>query len=157
MDGEKRTRIVEKDLGWPNALSTNTDRIYWTDAKLKRIESCNYDGNHRKIVLQNLEHPYGLAVTHTHIYYTDWKTMSLHLIDKGNLSTQIVRDNLEGLMDVKFIERGRRLNDNVCGHNNGDCSHLCLRNSIGYSCKCSMGTKLHELSETKCHSIPKVI
>lgn len=59
MDGEKRTRIVEKDLGWPNALSTNSQRLYWTDAKLKRIESCNYEGNHRKIILQNLDHPYG--------------------------------------------------------------------------------------------------
>lgn len=83
--------------------------------------------------------------------------MSLHLIDKGNLSTQIVRDNLEGLMDVKFIERGRRLNDNVCGNNNGNCSHLCLRNPNGFSCKCSMGTKMHELSETECHAIPEVI
>lgn len=63
MDGEKRTHLVEKDLGWPNALSTNSQRLYWTDAKLKRIESCNYEGNHRKIILQNLEHPYGNLVT----------------------------------------------------------------------------------------------
>lgn len=98
----------------------------------------------------------GLAVTHDHIYYTDWRTMSLHLINKANLSSQIVRDNLEGLMDVKFIERGRQLNENVCGHNNGNCSHLCLRNPKGFSCKCPIGVKMHEHSQTQCHALPEV-
>lgn len=156
MDGDKRMKIVEKDLGWPNALSTHAGYVYWTDAKLKRIDSCNYEGNHRKIILQNLEHPYGLAVTANHIYYSDWKTMSLHLINKHNFSTQIVRDNLEGLMDVKFIERERKTSENVCGHNNGNCSHLCLRNPIGFSCKCPIGTKMHIHSQTECHSLPEV-
>lgn len=82
--------------------------------------------------------------------------MSLHLINKANLSTQIVRDNLEGLMDVKFIERGRRLNENVCGHNNGNCSHLCLRNPIGHSCRCPIGTKMYEHSQTECQALPEV-
>lgn len=154
MDGEKRTRIVEKDLGWPNALSIHAERIYWTDAKLKKIESCSYEGNHRKTILQNLAHPYGLAVTTNHIYYSDWKTMSLHLIDKHNFSAQIVRDNLEGLMDVKFIERERKSMENVCGQNNGNCSHLCLRNPKGFSCKCPTGIKLQ--SQTECHALPEV-
>lgn len=83
--------------------------------------------------------------------------MSLHLINKANLSTQIVRDNLEGLMDVKFIERGRRQSENVCGHNNGNCSHLCLRNPKGFSCKCPIGTKMHEHSQTECPALPEVI
>lgn len=83
--------------------------------------------------------------------------MSLHLINKANLSTQIVRDNLEGLMDVKFIERGRQLNENVCGHNNGNCSHLCLRNPTGSKCKCPIGTKMHENSQTECQALPEVI
>ncbi|XP_031629327.1 low-density lipoprotein receptor-related protein 4 isoform X2 [Contarinia nasturtii] len=153
MDGEQRIRIVEKDLGWPNALSTYAKRLFWTDASRKLIESCNYEGNHRKIILQNLEHPYGLAVTTNHIYYTDWKTMSLHLIDKHDFTTQIVRDNLEGLMDVKFIERERKRMENVCGHNNGNCSHLCLRNSTGFSCRCPTGIKLK--TETECHALPE--
>lgn len=154
MDGEKRTRIVEKDLGWPNSLSVFNGRIFWTDAKLKKIESCDFVGNHRKIILQNLEHPYGLAVTTNHIYYSDWKTMSLHLIDKRNFSAQIVRDNLEGVMDVKFIERERKRIENVCGHNNGNCSHLCLRNPTGFSCKCPTGIQLK--TQTECQVLPDV-
>lgn len=154
MDGDKRDRIVENDLGWPNALSTYDERIFWTDAKLKRIESCDYDGNYRKIILENLEHPYGLAVTKNHIYYSDWKTMSLHLINKHNTSTQIVKDNLEGIMDVKFIEREKKRMENVCGHFNGNCSHLCLRNSSGFSCKCPIGIKLK--SQTECQVLPDV-
>lgn len=154
LDGDNRERIVETNLGWPNALSAYDKRVYWTDAKLKRIESCSYEGNHRKIITQNLEHPYGLAVTDNNIYYSDWKTMCLHSINRRNSSTQVVRDNLEGLMDVKFIERERKTMENVCGLNNGNCSHLCLRNPTGFSCKCPTGIKLK--SKTECQNIPEV-
>lgn len=157
MDGEHRVKIIEKDLGWPNCITTekHANRIYWSDAKLKRIESSNYDGNHRKIIISNLEHPYGIAVTPYRVYWSDWKTMSLHVLDKRNSSSQhIVRDSLEGLMDVKVIEREQKLRENVCGQNNGNCSHLCLRNPKGFSCKCPTGTKLK--SETECENLPEV-
>lgn len=156
MDGESRGKIIEKDLGWPNGLTTYADQLYWTDAKLKRIETCNYDGNHRKVILKDLEHPYGIAITSNRIYWTDWKTMSLHMADNDNLSAQqIVKDNLEGLMDVKVIEREKKLLENVCGHNNGNCSHLCLRNPKGFSCKCPTGTKLK--TQNECYAWPEVI
>lgn len=60
MDGDKRTKIVYNDLGWPNSLAIFGEKIYWTDAKLKRIESCNYDGLQRRIIIKDLEHPYGM-------------------------------------------------------------------------------------------------
>lgn len=68
------------------------------------IESCNFDGNDRKTVIEfrDEEHPYGIFVTNTKIYWTDWKTNALHSADKSNLTARsIVAGNLEGLMDVK--------------------------------------------------------
>lgn len=49
MDGERRVNILQDNLGWPNGLAVDPlDRlIYWTDAQLKRIDSSDYDGNHR--------------------------------------------------------------------------------------------------------------
>lgn len=81
--------------------------------------------------------------------------MALHKIDKQNTSaSQIVRDNLEGLMDIKIIEKRTFQMDNACGRNNGNCSHLCLRNPKGFSCACPTGTKLR--SKTECENLPEV-
>lgn len=106
MDGEYRHKIVFENLGWPNGLTTDKyeKRIYWTDAQLKHIESSDYNGNHRKILTGGLPHPYGIAVSNLFVYYTDWKTKALHVLDKQNSSQRIIRDNLEGLMEVKVIE-----------------------------------------------------
>lgn len=153
---ELRDKIVE-NLGWPNGLAVDLHqkRIYWTDAQLKRIDSSDYDGNHRRQLLGSLPHPYGIAVTNQFVYWTDWKTMALHKIDKQNTSaSQIVRDNLEGLMDIKIIEKRTFQMDNACGRNNGNCSHLCLRNPKGFSCACPTGTKLR--SKTECENLPEV-
>lgn len=107
MDGERRIKVVTEDLGWPNGLSTDTTetRIYWTDAKNQIIESCDYDGHNRRTIAKDLPHPYGISVTLHHVYWTDWKSMSLHVLEKKNTSAQkVIKDGLEGLMDVKVIE-----------------------------------------------------
>lgn len=45
---------------------------------------------------------------------------------------------------------------NICGKNNGNCSHLCLRNPNGYACKCPTGTKMKEGSKNECENLPEV-
>lgn len=158
MNGERRMKIIQENLGWPNGLAVDIahQRVFWTDAQLKRIDSSDYDGNHRRQILGNLPHPYGVVVTSQFIYWTDWKSMALHKIDKHNTSnSQIVRDNLEGLMDVKMVEKRSNPIENACGRNNGNCSHLCLRNPKGFSCACPTGTKLR--SKTECENLPEVI
>jgi len=46
MDGKNRKVIVSSDLGWPNTLSIDfsASTIYWTDAKKKTIETCDFSG-----------------------------------------------------------------------------------------------------------------
>lgn len=117
MDGERRTKIVTSTLGWPNGLSLDPQekRIYWTDAQTKHIESCDYDGNFRKIIVSKLPHPYGIAVTRDFLYWSDWKTASLHVLDKSNTSAQkIVKEKLQGIMDVKVVEVSYNLFDILC-------------------------------------------
>lgn len=107
MDGSHRTVLVTSNLKWPNGLSVDSyqKRIYWTDAKLKYIQSCDFDGNSRKDEISDLKHPYGIAIGHDTIYWTDWKTSALHVAKKSDPSqSRIVKDGLEGLMDVKIAE-----------------------------------------------------
>uniref|UniRef100_A0A1I8N054 EGF-like domain-containing protein n=3 Tax=Musca domestica TaxID=7370 RepID=A0A1I8N054_MUSDO len=158
MDGENRQRIVTSNLGWPNGLSLDlkAKRIYWVDAQLKTIDSCDYSGNHRKRIMASLLHPYALALTDNYIYWTDWKSKALHMADRSNVTNRRdVMTNIDGLMDIKVISSNKTLPDNVCGRNNGGCSHLCLRNPSGYSCKCSIGLRLKNGSSTECEYMPE--
>lgn len=43
--------IITTDIQIPNALTLDhiTQKIYWGDAKLDKIERCEYDGTNRKV------------------------------------------------------------------------------------------------------------
>ncbi|XP_055684209.1 low-density lipoprotein receptor-related protein 4 [Lutzomyia longipalpis] len=158
MNGERRVKIVESKIGWPNALSVDEveKRIYWTDAQYNTIESADFDGNYRNILLSDLPHPYGLAITENKIYWTDWKSQALHVAPKKNANvSRILLEKLEGLMDVKVIKQGVDISKNVCGEFNGNCSHLCLRNAATFSCKCPTGLKMKAGSDRECETLPQ--
>lgn len=158
MNGERRVKIVESKIGWPNALSVDEveKRIYWTDAQYNLIESADFDGNYRNILLSDLPHPYGLAVSEDKIYWTDWKSQALHVAAKKNVNaSRIILDKLEGLMDVKVIRQDMDVSKNACGEFNGNCSHLCLRNAASFSCKCPTGLKMKAGSDRECETLPQ--
>ncbi|XP_045489131.1 low-density lipoprotein receptor-related protein 4 isoform X2 [Pieris rapae] len=141
MDGTHRRVIVSQSVEWPNGLAVDRleNRLYWNDAKANTIESADFNGWARRTILSNVPYPYGIVIVGQYIYWTDWKTKALHRADKNNVQDQIIiRENLEGLMDIRAIQSDYKL-ENVCGTNNGGCSHLCLRNSHGFSCACPTG------------------
>lgn len=157
MDGEERTKIITENVIWPNSLTIDTARklLYWVDAQLKTIEFCDFDGNFRQKFLTDLQHPYGLAISRSRIYWTDWKSKALHEADLNTkVQKQIIVD-LEGMMDVKVVDESLPLGRNICGYDNGGCSHLCLRKPGGYSCKCPTGLQLKPGSEKDCERLPK--
>ena len=49
MDGANAKRLVEDHLKWPNGLTIDyaTDRVFWADAHLDRIEFVEWDGRNR--------------------------------------------------------------------------------------------------------------
>lgn len=51
MDGSNRILLVSSDIGWPNgiAIDLSTDRLYWADAMLNRIEFISLIENTRKV------------------------------------------------------------------------------------------------------------
>ena len=67
LDGSDRRAVVDTDIGWPNglALDYKSERLYWIDAKKKRLESCDLDGGTRTPLLTDLPHPFGLAIVST--------------------------------------------------------------------------------------------
>ncbi|KAJ2950742.1 hypothetical protein O0L34_g9004 [Tuta absoluta] len=149
MDGRNRRVIVDNNIKWPNGLAIDRieSRLYWNDAKVLTIESSDLNGNDRKTVLSQVPYPYGIVIVGQHIYWTDWKTKSLHRADKTNGKDQLViRENLEGLMDIRAVQGDRVLED-ACKNNNGGCSHLCLRSAHGFSCACPTGIEFENKTE----------
>ncbi|XP_072942146.1 low-density lipoprotein receptor-related protein 4 [Epargyreus clarus] len=152
MDGKNRRIIVDVDIKWPNGLAVDRieGRLYWNDAKEFTIESSDFNGNDRRVLMKEVPYPYGIVIVGQHIYWTDWKTKALHRADKSNGKEQlIIRDNLDGLMDIRAIQSEHVIKDvcNANGLKNGGCSHLCLRNPQGFSCICPTGLLYEDESD----------
>ncbi|XP_068628058.1 low-density lipoprotein receptor-related protein 4 [Battus philenor] len=142
MDGQNRRIIVDNNIKWPNGLAVDKieSRLYWNDAKVHTIESSDFNGGDRRTLMNDVPYPYSIVIVGQHIYWTDWKSKALHRADKTNGENHlIIRENLEGLMDIRAV-KGDEEFTNACGKNNGGCSHLCLRSPTGYSCACPTGT-----------------
>ncbi|XP_056643570.1 low-density lipoprotein receptor-related protein 4 isoform X1 [Diorhabda sublineata] len=157
MDGTQRKVLISDDLNWPNGLAIDRpdSRLYWNDGKLNTIESSNLSGKDRKKILTAVPHPYGLVVVGNHIYWTDWQTRSLHRADKNTGKDKtIIRDKLEGLMDVRSVQSDNTA-ENACGNKNGGCSHLCLRNPVSFTCACPTGLSKTKTDDKQCEPIPE--
>ena len=68
LDGSERKTIVESPIvQWPNGLTIDyvKNRLYWVDAKLNLIGSCNLNGRDVKTVLHSgtfLKHPFAISL-----------------------------------------------------------------------------------------------
>ncbi len=87
MDGDLSTRTVLHSLNgsWPNGLSIDftISRIFWTDAKLRVIESSRLDGSDRRIVLRlPNQHPFSISVFEDYIYWSDWTNEGINKANK---------------------------------------------------------------------------
>ena len=86
LDGSgRRWFINSKLIGWPNGLSLChiTKRLFWVDAKLDVIESCDRDGKNRmQLTKLYAPHPFAVSVFEDFVYWTDWMTMAIHRAHK---------------------------------------------------------------------------
>ena len=108
MDGSARQTIVTGNLVWPNGLTIDqaTNRLFWADAKLDKIESLDLRGGTRQLIMSSSTniHPYGLTIDQDMLYWTDWNTKS---ISRFNLSSGIKEEIVSGLqkpMDIHVFD-----------------------------------------------------
>lgn len=149
--------IVGSDVKWPNGLTLDLvgRRVYWVDAKLNIIGSCNYDGSGRRTVLYSLDvlrHPFSITTFEDYIYWTDWDKASIYKANKFTGKEIQVISSLKSLqqpMAVHVYHPYRQPDGvNQCQAVNGHCSHLCLpapkinSRSPLLSCACPDGLKL---------------
>lgn len=116
MDGDPETRstIISDNIYWPNGLTIDyvESRLYWADAKLAFIHSCNYDGSDRRTVVDgSLPHPFSLTLYENSLYWTDWQTKAIHTCDKltgENRSIVFKHSNTNSPMDIHIYSAKRQ-------------------------------------------------
>ena len=121
---------------------------------LQTISSSDLAGNDERVLVANAPHPYGLAVAGGDVYWTDWKLKSVVRADTTTGEWRRLPEKTDGLMAMVAVQPVSRdeatsaaVNDQ-CAHNNGGCSHLCLRQSRGFSCACPTGILLQNDGKT---------
>lgn len=139
LDGSGRVAIVTTELGWPNGLAIDYDsyRLYWADAQLDCIETADLNGHLRVQLVQGATHPFGLTQLGSYLYWTDWRSKSIERADKATgKQRSILRQGLEGLMEIRAVTKDKQTGRNPCSDSNGGCSHLCLFRMTAYVCSC---------------------
>ena len=123
--------IISDNIHWPNGLTLDYEdqKIFWADAKLYFIHSCNFDGSNRKAVVSGqpfLPHPFALTLLQDTLFWTDWETRAIHSCDKKTgANSTIVHKNIYSPMDIhvfhsrrqptsKYYEINNIINEPVC-------------------------------------------
>ncbi len=171
MDGSNRKVLHRDHLNWPNALTIDhpTQTLYWADAKLHVIESCDINGfNRRPVLTEGVLHPFGMTVFENRLYWSDWNSLAILSVTKGigqNRSTiedeisahedQLTQNATDVLTDLFFPTDLHVVHPSLqmpmetpCGRGsaNGGCEYMCLLSAEeeGYSCACPTGIELKE-------------
>ncbi len=159
MDGSSRTAIITTKIYWPNGLAVDLhrERLYFADAHLDYIESCDYYGNKRtQIVANNLliHHPHSLAVFENTIFWVDRghnQLLKVNRFDPKNKTT-ITQLSPQALTVKVAHALLQPYEENPCTRAN--CEHLCLlaRNTTsGYTCACQIGYIKDAVNDNRCN------
>jgi low density lipoprotein-related protein 2 len=159
MDGSNRTAIITTKIFWPNglAIDLSRERLYFADAHLDYIESCDYQGKQRTILLANdlgLHHPHSLSFFEDHIFWVD--RGHRQLIKTSRFNTRNKTSMLEISSQALNVKIGHSSlqpsEENPCTRSN--CEHLCLLTSAsltGYKCACQIGYVTDETNGNRCN------
>ena len=94
MDGADRQVLHNTGLVWPNGVTLDypTQRVYWVDAFLDRIEFCFYNGSNRVELVRNLQHPFAITIEGSLVFWTDWEDESVKVTHKvSQIGLHVVR------------------------------------------------------------------
>ncbi|XP_042302506.1 low-density lipoprotein receptor-related protein 5 isoform X1 [Sceloporus undulatus] len=143
LDGTEREVLFTTGLLRPVALviDNKLGKLFWVDADLKRIESCDLSGANR-VTLQdsNILQPMGLTVLGNHLYWIDRQQQMIERVEKTNgykrarIQGRIVHlTGIHAVEDIDVVE----FSAHPCSRDNGGCSHICIAKGDGTPrCSC---------------------
>ncbi|XP_060807225.1 prolow-density lipoprotein receptor-related protein 1 [Amyelois transitella] len=134
--------IVTTDILMPNGLALDhaAKKIYWADARLDKIERCDYDGSHRQIVTHSsAEHPFDVAVFGDYVFWTDWISHGVFRADKRAGDVIALRRDVQRPMAIVVVApQHQTCSPDPCVPLNGGCAEVCRTDAAGRAaCSCS--------------------
>ncbi|CAL1537092.1 unnamed protein product [Lymnaea stagnalis] len=141
--------IITEGIRTPNGLTIDhkAQKLYWSDARLDKIERCDFDGSNRFIVVTSIpEHSFGLAVYGDFLYWTDWVVRAVVRANKYDGSrTTFLKKNINR-QPMGIIAVANDTDDcmlNPCFENAFGCAEICVVSVKGDAmCQCGPGKKL---------------
>ena len=139
MDGTAHTTIISSNIVWPSGLAIDhhTHTLYWSDANLDKLESSDFDGRNRRILLERqfIFYPFGLAFFNRTLYWGDWVVGFVYRLSVVNTTDYnyvraVIESEPTGLKVVSGINQpqGRereREKEFVCERERV-CVHVCV-------------------------------
>ena len=148
ISGYQKEDIITENIHMPNGITVDSldQKLYWADAKLDKIEMCNFDGTFCKIVVSSsIEHPFDIAVFDNSLFYTDWLSHSVLKVNKLSGEDRIVMktDVLRPMGIIAVTETQNKCPMSGCGVRNGGCEDICISSVAGIvQCRCREGRHL---------------
>lgn len=155
MDGTHSRAIVSEAAYKASGVSVDiiAKRVYWCDSLLDYIETVDYDGGRRVMILrgQQVPSPSRLALFENRVFWTDATKQGIMSVDKfeGPSSIQSIFKSKDIREPKAIITVHPFLQPKVsspCGNNNGGCQHMCIVTAVqgaptglGYRCACHTG------------------
>ncbi|KAJ0019807.1 hypothetical protein NQD34_007376 [Periophthalmus magnuspinnatus] len=147
MDGSERRAVVTSSLGWPVgvALDPISNRVYWTDQRLRAIGSATLDGEDIQILQMETINPFSLAVFNDMMYWSDTKRRVVQEATKlTGKNRRVLLKRPRQPFGVKVMHPLLQTSIEWPCEAKG-CSHLCvLAHGPRAVCKCPPGLLLSE-------------
>ncbi|XP_016154388.1 PREDICTED: low-density lipoprotein receptor-related protein 5 [Ficedula albicollis] len=143
LDGTEREVLFTTGLIRPVALVVDNKlgKLFWVDADLKRIESCDLSGANR-VTLEdsNILQPMGLTVLGNHLYWIDRQQQMIERVEKVNgYKRTRIQGRIAHLTGIHAVEEldMEEFSVHPCSRDNGGCSHICIAKGDGTPrCSC---------------------
>ena len=159
LSGADVEKIITTDIETPNGLTIDhkVQKLYWSDARLDKIERCNYNGEGRKIVVNGYpQHVFGLTVFGDHLYWTDWLLRAVLSANKytGSDITYLRKNIIRQPMGIIAVSKdANKCRNDACTALSSRCQQSCEVDAYGVAhCACNAGFELND-DRTTCRPV----
>ncbi|XP_063218375.1 vitellogenin receptor isoform X2 [Bacillus rossius redtenbacheri] len=140
MAGSGRKKLADGSLSLVSGLALDSiyRTLFWIDEKLQVLESVNYDGDHRRMILdREVVRPLGLALYESTLYWLSAETDAISSYSLYSASGRVEKTQIHAIDAQLFtiMQTSRQQHAvNLCEHYN--CTHLCVVAPGGPKCVC---------------------
>ncbi|XP_058381112.1 prolow-density lipoprotein receptor-related protein 1-like isoform X2 [Diceros bicornis minor] len=150
MDGSRRKVLWQKSqVPVGLTFSDSGTRVYWADTGRGLIESIQQDGSRYRVDRRGIQ---GLNLFTYGQSMMFWTTIDDDQITKVWYSKAELSENWcfqvdQKIVDLKVYSTLNQQGSHSCSKDNGGCSHICLPNPEGRTCKCPGGYYLADTNK----------